>query len=120
MNVWCTHCEIDKGCTIHPMRPDACRAYSCRFLLDPGMDESWRRPKNSGFVVNTDRQRIVIHVDHERPNAWRAEPFYSTIKKWARGAQPGWPIFVVEGGKTLAVYATHEADVTAQMPRTGK
>jgi hypothetical protein len=36
----------------------------------------------------TDGRRITAYVDPNRPDAWKKEPFYSTLKKWAKAAAP--------------------------------
>lgn len=109
-NVWCNHCDIGKGCTIHPMRPESCRAYSCRYLVDEALDESWK-PSESGMVINAEKSRVVVYVDPETPSAWRREPYYSTLKKWAKTNEPGWPVFVNVGRQIIAVYPTHDVRV---------
>ncbi len=106
--VWCIQCKIATGCTIHETRPNACRAYSCRFLLDQSLDENWR-PDRSGLVINADRSRVVVHVDLDRPDAWLSEPYYSRLKQWSR-ASP-WPVFVCTDDKVIAVYPNRNVEV---------
>ena len=112
-NVWCRHCDVGVGCRIYEERPQTCRDYDCRYLIDPRLPEAWR-PTTAKMVVNKDPTRVVIQVDPHRPDAWRREPYYSTIKQWARAARPGWPVFVCIGERTIAVYPDREKDV--QMP----
>jgi len=33
-----------------------------------------------------DGRQILVHVDPQRPDAWRREPYYSQLKAWARQA----------------------------------
>ena len=51
----------------------------------PQLGEEWK-PVHSKIVLAADMggKRITAHVDPQRPDAWRAEPYYSTLKKWAR------------------------------------
>ena len=37
-------------------------------------------------VLEDHANALVIHVDPVRPDAWRQEPFYSDIRRWARAA----------------------------------
>ena len=113
--VWCTHCRIDSGCTIHETRPQVCRAYSCRFLVDDSLDESWR-PSRSGMVINADRSRVVIYVDPDRPGAWLQEPFYSRLKHWSRTSRSGWPVFICTGDQVVAVYSNRDVEVSERLP----
>ena len=106
-NVWCIHCAVGRGCKIYEERPQTCRDYDCRYLTDSQLPEAWR-PTVSKMVVNGDPKRVVIQVDADQPDAWRREPYYSTIKQWARAALSGWPVFVCIGDRTVAVYPKHE------------
>ena len=84
---WCTHCDQKRGCTIYPDRPGACRSFHCGYLRIGHLDERWK-PSKAKFLVNYEDQanRIAIHVDPARPNAWRVAPFYATIKQWSQRA----------------------------------
>lgn len=114
-DVWCAHCKIGSGCMIHASRPGACRAYTCRFLVDRKLDESWR-PDGSGLVINADRARVVVHVDPDRPDAWLREPYYSKLKQWSRTSASGWPVFVSTAGRVVAVYPNRNVEVEARLP----
>jgi hypothetical protein len=108
---WCVHCEVEKGCTIHSVRPKVCRSYACRFLVDADLDDIWR-PSQCGLVINTDRRRVVVNVDTDRAEAWRKEPYYSTFKRWSRSALPGWPVYISIGDEVIAVYPDRDLRVT--------
>jgi hypothetical protein len=90
--VWCRHCQPGKSdaCTAYEARPDACRTFHCGYLLNPNLDEAWK-PSKSKMMLTFEgyANRIVIHVDPARADAWRREPFYSTIKEWADVAARG-------------------------------
>ena len=42
VNVWCSHCNIGKGCAIYAIRPQSCRSFECRWLSDKTLPESLR------------------------------------------------------------------------------
>jgi hypothetical protein len=111
----CRHCKIDSGCMIYETRPDACHAFSCRFLLDETLDESWR-PSRSGMVINTDRSRVVVYVDPDRPDAWLQEPYYSRLKQWSRTSRSGWPVFVCIQERVVAVHPGRDVEVEQRLP----
>src|SRR5262249_15998523 len=95
---WCPHCAVGEGCGIYETRPQECRAFHCSYLLDASLSKDWA-PKRSRFMVPRDKNRLVIHPDPARTDAWRKAPFYQTIRNWgaaltARGVQ----VFVVENG----------------------
>ena len=85
--VACTHCKETSGCRIYQHRPTECRQFYCGYLLDPALDERWK-PSRSKLVVAFDEYpyAVAIHVDRASPNAWRKEPFYSQIRRWALAA----------------------------------
>ena len=85
--VWCPHCDQKRGCKIYESRPEACRKFYCGYRRIATIDDRWK-PSKAKFLINYEEatRRIVIHVDPVRPDAWRLEPFYSTLKQWARRA----------------------------------
>jgi hypothetical protein len=67
----------------------------------PALDDRWK-PSKAKFLVNYESRnnRIVIHVDPARAGAWRAEPYYSAIKDWAKNAVRGNGMVIVWTGDT--------------------
>ena len=82
--VTCPHCQVGCGCTIHDARPTECRGFYCDYLLNPALNEDWR-PARCRIVVSFEdyNNALVIHVDPNCPDAWRAEPFLSQIEQWS-------------------------------------
>ena len=86
---WCTHCKIGASCRIYDTRPDDCRQFFCLWRTDANFPDSWKPnvskltaalyPKN-GF--------IYVQVDASSPQAWRKEPYFSTLKSWAANLLP--------------------------------
>ena len=84
---WCPHCDIGKGCKIYETRPDSCRLFYCHFLQDARIGEHWKPSKSRMLLTyNPTAGRLSINVDPDRPGAWRKEPYYSDLKKWAQNA----------------------------------
>ena len=84
---WCGHCTVGAGCSIHGQHPAECAAFHCAYLTSPALSEAWRPAKSKLVVVSEfDGRRLAIHVDPDRPNAWREEPFHSQIRQWGRTA----------------------------------
>ncbi|HSG33314.1 MAG TPA: hypothetical protein VLA37_02185 [Sphingomonadaceae bacterium] len=112
---WCRYCDVGKGCTIYRDRPGECRDFYCGWLTLPMVDEKWF-PARSKMVVYAapDGKQLEIHVDPGRPDAWRAEPFYSEIRGWARAvAGRDFRIVVVLGAKAWLVRPDGEEEVGA-------
>lgn len=56
--------------------------------------------------------RIVVHVDSGRIDAWKREPYYSEIKKWALGAsQNQGQVIVWQGLEAVAVLPGREINL---------
>jgi hypothetical protein len=112
----CTHCDEGRGCRIYDTRPRQCRTFQCHFLENTSLREEWRPSKSRIIlVVSPDGQRIGAHVDPERPGAWRREPFYSTLKVWAREAlsregQIG-QVYVTIGNRTIVILPDRNVDM---------
>ena len=88
LDTWCANCRPGQGgCGIYESRPDACRSYSCLWLLDDGLGEAWR-PDRTGFVLYLDEggRRLVIHVDPARPESWRVPACHAELRRWATGS----------------------------------
>jgi hypothetical protein len=99
---WCAHCAPKSGCTIYDTRPDPCRSFQCGYLRLADLDEKWK-PAKAKFLINFEAgaNRIAIHADPERPDAWLDEPYISKIKKWALNA--------ARQGSYVIVWAGHHA-----------
>ena len=110
---WCPHCIKGRGCGIHPDRPNECRAFFCGYLLWPELGEHWL-PAHCNLVVafKPDGMEIVIHVDPDVPDAWRAEPYYSEIRDMAGDALGRvYTIFVQIGRRIIVVFPDREVDL---------
>ena len=111
--VWCVHCDQKRGCRIYETRPDACQSFYCGYRRLPQLDDRWK-PAKAKFLVNYEAasHRIVIHVDPMRPGAWRAEPYYSTLKQWARrAAGEGGTVLVWTGSRATLILPETDKDL---------
>ncbi len=110
---WCANCDIGKGCKIYASRPGNCVAFQCAYLIDPDLDERWK-PSTARFVlVSTENsRRIIAHMDPQRPDAWKREPYLSQFKNWARrGAQSNTQIIIMVGRHSWIVFPDREVDL---------
>jgi hypothetical protein len=74
-----------EGCGIYETRPGSCREFQCTYTTNPTLTPAWK-PSECKFVMCFEPGgggRLSIHVDTQRPDAWRREPFLSTFHKWA-------------------------------------
>jgi len=110
---WCRHCNVGSGCSQYSARPDECREFHCGFLTIAALDESWR-PSRSKLVLGIEAggQTVFVHVDPDRPQAWRKEPYYSRLKEWSRAAAASRGQVIVRIGKrAIVVFPDRDAEV---------
>ena len=83
--VWCPHCKTRKSCEIYETRPEECRIFHCGYLTMTGLDEAWKPSRSKIILVSSQGgNRLTAHVHPNRADAWRKEPYYSALKRWAR------------------------------------
>jgi hypothetical protein len=87
MGQWCPHCVSHSSCGIYETRPGECRTFDCNWLINAAIGEEWK-PIRSRMVLHHVNDggfsKLVVHVDPGSPQAWRKEPYYSQLKRWAR------------------------------------
>lgn len=93
---WCHHCQPGKGCGIWQNLPQRCGEYFCDWRVNAKLTDEWR-PDRCGFLINHSASELPyeVIVDAGRPDAWRKEPYYSALKRAAKGA--------VESNQTIIV-----------------
>lgn len=104
-DVECAHALTGKGCQIYAQRPAVCAAFHCDFLLDAKVAAHWR-PKRSRMVLyyDDDAKRMGVHVDPEKPEAWREAPYHADLRRWARAAAPiRGQVIVFVGDERIAI-----------------
>jgi hypothetical protein len=81
---WCKHFKAGEGCEIHQLRPKPCRDFSCLWLAEDWLGDEWK-PSTAKFVMDWEYAGncLTIFTDHKAPNAWKLEPYHSTLKKLA-------------------------------------
>jgi hypothetical protein len=125
--VWCTHCASggtrgqkrrEGGCRIHESRPAECRNFYCAWLASPTLGEDWR-PSRSKLVlrVESDGRLIAVHVDPGDPAAWRREPYFQTLKRFAiKGADSGQQVIVYIRNRVIVIFPNKEVEVGTMNP----
>jgi hypothetical protein len=95
---WCSHCSPGNiGRKIYDERPDECRDSYCAWLTAIDVGQEWYPIKcKMVLYAEAEGNRIALHVDPSWPSAWREEPYYSQLKKWA--------IHAAESSQQLVVY----------------
>ncbi len=102
---WCRHVIQGGGCGIHATRPDVCRTFYCHYLRNPNLGPEWK-PDRAKFVLYTEMggRRMVVASDAGAPQAWRRQPYYAQLKRWAAlGVGRGHQVLVFNGKQCTAV-----------------
>lgn len=109
----CTH-STDRGCTIYEDRPKACRVFYCAWRCWDRVPEDWR-PDRTGFVLGgrlAAGSFLSVTADPVRPEAWRAEPYYSTLLGWAmEGQTVGAPVVIFIENRVIVLKPGGELDL---------
>jgi hypothetical protein len=90
---WCVHADRKCGrCRIYEMRPQACRDFTCLWLIEHKIPDYWF-PARSKIVISPKLGGpdafISFVVDPAYPRRWREEPWFSDIKKIAKAGLAG-------------------------------
>jgi len=112
-DVWCSHCRPASGCSIYNDRPDECRSFYCGYLIEKRFGEEWK-PSHSKIVlvIDSSGNRIAAHVDPQRPDAWKQEPYYPQLKEWAKSGVPqGKQVAVQIGQRTHFIMPDRDIDL---------
>lgn len=85
---WCPNYVSRRGCGIYAERPRECSAFECLYLAHPALGDAWR-PDKARFMIWVGRQenRLMVEVDPAHAGAWKREPYYSELRRWADRTQ---------------------------------
>jgi len=111
-NKWCQNCKPGRGCGIWEVRPQFCRDFFCRYIVDPALGPKWR-PDVCKFVMNYQPNGMfAIACDPGARHAWKQEPYYAALKKMSlQLLNHGIAMYVVDGVSKIIV--TPDEDVVA-------
>ena len=86
---WCRHTRAGQGCAIHATRPDHCRAFHCLWMTEGWLGPEWK-PDRAKMVLSLDplTRNMNVQVDPGQAGAWRREPYYGQLKRWAVASVP--------------------------------
>lgn len=117
-NQWCRHYKQGLGCSIYQTRPTECGTFLCGWLVDEKLDARWK-PTTARFFLwqPVGPRRLVVEVDPAFPQAWRKEPYYSSIKAWSRRDRPGaCEVIVKVGPRATMIFPEKDIDLGILRP----
>jgi len=112
-NVWCDFCSTKRSCDNYEKRPEECRTFNCGYLTISYLDDKWK-PNKSKIVLSQELQgrRVTAYADPKRPDAWRKEPYYSTLKNWAKiAATQNRQVMACAGPRTYMIFPDRDVDL---------
>jgi hypothetical protein len=78
----------------------------------PHLTPEWK-PAISHLIVasGVSRDRTNVHVDPSRPDSWRRQPYYATMKEWARqGLAKRQQVVVMIGQRSIVLLPDRDLD----------
>lgn len=101
---WCRHTKPGRGCGIHETRPQHCRSFFCLWMTEGWLGPEWR-PDIAKMVLSLDAfsRSMNVQVDPGQPNAWKREPYYTQLRRWAASSLPLKRHVLVHVNKTTTV-----------------
>jgi len=110
-DVWCPNFAAGTGCGIYAQRPTSCRDFICRWLADPAMGPEWK-PSVCKMVLDAKPRLLVVHVDPAVQKPWRAEPYFSVLKRLAaQGLTRGTLVMAMERRRSIVILPDREVDL---------
>jgi hypothetical protein len=56
--------------------------------------------------------RLAVHVDPARPDAWQADPYHADLRQWAMAAEKmGFQVYVAIGRRIVAILPHEDVDL---------
>ncbi len=115
---WCPNFVAGTGCGIYADRPPSCHNFACQWLVDPTIGPEWK-PNICKMVLDVKPSLFVVHVDPTATRPWRAEPYYSTLRRLAaQGLTRGTMVIVMERRRTTVILPDREEDLGIMGPGT--
>lgn len=92
---WCPNCLPGRGCKIYEARPQQCRAFFCLWMTQDYLRPDWK-PDKARFVLTMDAATrwLFVQADPGAAQAWRKEPYYSQLRRWAAAGNRPVIVFV--------------------------
>jgi hypothetical protein len=115
---WCPDCKSSFGCGIYLERPSECDNFQCGYLVMPHLTPEWK-PAVSHLIITSEisEDRLSIHVDPARPDAWRRQPYYNVLKNWVRRSiAQRQQIVVVIGQRQIVLLPDRDVDLGVLAP----
>jgi hypothetical protein len=118
---WCTHCKPGKGCAIHDTLPRQCADFNCLWRTEETLTPAWK-PERAKMVLSIFPQNgfIYVQVDPGAPSAWRKQPYYDQLRRWAEAnLQRGRHVIVFVNGDATLIMPDQDVPLGPMKPTDG-
>jgi hypothetical protein len=118
---WCQHCAPGKGCSIHEAPPAQCAAFNCLWRTEETLAPAWK-PERARMVLSVFPQNgfIYVQVDPGAPSAWRKQPYYDQLHRWAEASlQRGRHVIVFVNDVATLIMPDQDVPLGAMNPADG-
>jgi len=118
---WCQHCAPGKGCSIHKAAPAQCAAFNCLWRTEGTLAPAWK-PERAKMVLSVFPQNgfIYVQVDPGAPSAWRKQPYYDQLHRWAEASlQRGRHVIVFVNDVATLIMPDQDVPLGAMNPADG-
>lgn len=110
---WCQHIAQGRGCGIHAIRPQVCRAFFCQWIYNTDLGPEWK-PETCKFVLSIypGSNSLVVTVDPAQPRSFARDPYLPMLRRWAGAAlEQGDQVLVFNGDRATAILPDREVDL---------
>ena len=118
---WCRHCKPGRGCGIHDARPAQCADFNCLWRTEEGLTADWK-PERAKMVLSVFPQNgfIYAQVDPGAPQAWRKQPYYDQLHRWAASSlQKGQHVIVFVNDDATLIMPDQDVPLGPMKPTDG-
>ncbi len=118
---WCQHCTPGKGCSSHEAAPAQCAAFNCLWRTEETLAPAWK-PERAKMVLSVFPQNglIYVQVDPGAPLAWRKQPYYDQLHRWAEASlQRGRHVIVFVNDVATLIMLDPDVPLGAMNPTDG-
>lgn len=99
-DIWCTHCDIGKGCKIYSERPESCKVFRCLWIDGVGVPELWPARSKAVFMISPlDEKQLQVNIDIGKN--WRGTRIDRAINSYLN---MGYNVAIVQGRNRQMIF----------------
>jgi hypothetical protein len=113
-------CQPGKGCGIHDALPRQCADFNCAWRTEEMFAPEWK-PERAKMVLSVPQNGFLyVQVDPGAPSAWRKQPYYDQLHRWAAtGVPKGKHVIVFVNDEATLIMPDQDVPLGAMNPADG-